>query len=138
MMRFLLAAILVSLVSACSIKTAVNPVSIPNLSFVCIVENDAVMMDGFLPTLQSLTEERGIKTKVISGTNPEGCKHVMEYTANWRWDMAMYLFFAEVKVVGPAGLIGTATYDARNGGANMGKFGSTRSKIEPLIRKLFP
>lgn len=123
--------------SGCSITQSVQPVTDANIDRVCVETNPAVLMDGFEPTMCELIETHGMTTEVYSGQRPADCEHFLEYTANWRWDMAMYLSYADIQVYDREGLEGRATYDARNGGGRMDKFGPTRSKIEPLIEELF-
>lgn len=50
--------------------------------------------------------------------------------------MTMYIFYFEATLFEDFRLLGTAEYDARMGGANMGKFGSTADKIQPLLVQL--
>ena len=99
--------------------------------------NPAVLMDGFEPTVYELIEARGMITEVYPGQRPADCEHFLEDATNWRWEMVMYLSYADIQVYDLEGLVGRATYDARNGSSRMDKFGSTRSKIEPLIDELF-
>jgi hypothetical protein len=60
------------------------------------------------------------------------------YTAKWRWDLALYMAYAEIKVYGNGQLIGEATYDSQRGGGNMGKFIDADKKITELTNQLFP
>ncbi len=94
-------------------------------------------MEGFHAELVRQIEARGIGARSYDGTVPAGCRYSVQYTANWRWDLAMYLSYAQVQVFDGSQLVGSATYDATQGGANMGKFGSTAEKISPLISELF-
>lgn len=94
-------------------------------------------MDGFQPEVQRQIEAKHIPTKVYTGARPAECSHYVEYTANWQWDMAMYLTYAEFRVYDARGLTGSAFYDARRGGGRLDKFGHTADKIRPLIDQLF-
>lgn len=58
----------------------------------------AYLMAGFEPELISLIEARDIRTRVYSNEKPEDCRYHLEYTANWAWDLAMYLTFADIRV----------------------------------------
>jgi hypothetical protein len=104
----------------------------------CIQRNDKVLMSEFEPTLARLIEARGIKTRFYSGARPDDCHHSATYIANWRWDMAMYLYFVRIEVFEDFKSVGLAEYDAALGGMNMSKFGSTEEKLRPLIEQLFP
>jgi len=71
--------------------------------------------------------------KSFDTKRPEGSRYWMTYTANWAWDMAMYLTYFDVRLMDEGKVLGHAEYDARRGGANMGKFGKTAEKIRPLL-----
>lgn len=135
----IIVAALVTLTGGCAINTTVDPVSIGDdqISDLCIKSNPNVLMEGFLPELESQIKSHGITTHVFSGIPPTSCKYHLEYTANWRWDLAMYLSYAELRVYSNAGLVGQAEYDARYGGGRMDKFGPTANKLETLTRPLF-
>lgn len=126
-----------ALLSACAINKKIEPVTQTGIESVCIKQNPAVAMDAFEPLLQRLIEEQGIKTSVYTGQKPANCRIGVEYTARWRWDLAMYLFYAQIRVFDQSGQIGLAEYDAMMGGANLGKFGTTEEKIAPLVKQLF-
>ncbi len=72
-----------------------------------------------------------------SGAPPQDCRYRVSYEANWQWDMAMYLIYAQIDVFEGGRQVGSAICDARRGGANMGKSGATAEKIEPLVAELF-
>lgn len=124
-------------VTGCSISTRVKPVEQASIAKVCIQENPKVMMDGFLPELRSQIAGYGIETRTYTGATPADCPYHLQYTANWQWDLAMYLTYAELKVFDHTDLIGEAVYDARQGGANMNKFGTTAEKLRTLTEPLF-
>lgn len=136
------AALLACAVAGCAIRSDVQPVGFGRVDSVCIERNDAVLMEGFLPALVKQIEARGVATEVYAGAPPADCRHRVTYTANWSWDMAMYLTYAQINVYDGvregAPRIGGAVYDATAGGANLGKFGDTESKIAPLVEQLFP
>jgi uncharacterized membrane protein len=123
--------------SGCSISRTVIPIEPPQVSQVCILDNQDVLMDDFQPDIQQQIEAKHIPTKVYTGARPAECSHYIEYKANWRWGMGPYLFYASFLVYDAKGLAGSAFYDARRGGARLDKFGSTTSKIRPLIDQLF-
>lgn len=122
--------------SGCAIDTSVSPVAAHPES-VCLVQNDQVLMSGFQRELASQIEAHGIQVDSVDKPVPQECRYVVKYTANWRWDMAMYLEYAQIDVFNEGRLAGRAVYDARSGKLNMNKFGSTAEKIEPLVTKLF-
>ena len=124
------------LVMGCTISQSVDPVA-TRPAQVCIARNDAVHMAGFHDELVRQIESRGVAVRSLDGAVPEDCRYRVSYTANWKWDLAMYLSYAEINVFDGTQQVGSATYDARQGGANMGKFGPTAEKIEPLVAQLF-
>lgn len=128
---------LACLAAGCAIDQKVSPVSGPRIASVCIQQNDEVLMDGFLPALRKQIESRGVATTVFQGDAPVDCRHRLTYTANWQWDLAMYLTYVQIEVRDGDALIGSANYDARLGGLNLEKFGATETKLQPLIAQLF-
>jgi hypothetical protein len=134
--RALAFAVFALALSGCSIKQTIDPIKTP-VSQVCIRDNPNVLMKEFEPELQRQIQEKGFPTKEYTGARPSECSHHLEYTANWAWDMAMYLTYAEMKVYDRSGLAGKAVYDARSGGGRLDKFGRTAEKIKPLIDELF-
>lgn len=123
--------------SGCSITQVVEPVKATHLSALCILDNKDILMDEFQPEMQRQIAAKGIPTRVYLGTRPAQCSHYLEYTANWKWDMAMYLVYADLRVYDHSGIVGTANYNARNGGGRMDKFGRTAEKLRPLVDQLF-
>ena len=83
-----------SLLAACSINQKVDPIESAEIQTLCIERNSDVFMEEFEPTLVRLIEARGVETRVYQGDRPEDCQHTAIYTANWRWDLAMYLSYA--------------------------------------------
>lgn len=125
------------MLGGCAITTTVKPLTNAKVSPLCIKKNPSVMMDGFLPELESQISSYGITTRSFVETLPMECVRSLEYTANWRWDMAMYLSYAELKIYENTTLIGEAVYDARSGSGRMDKFGTTAEKLKTLTGPLF-
>jgi hypothetical protein len=126
-----------SVFSGCTIAKQVRAVPPgTQITKIYVENNPALHMDGLVPEVVAQIKKLGIDAESYSGTKPETAKHHMTITANWRWDMAMYLFYFEATLFEDHRLLGTAEYDARLGGANMGKFGSTADKIRPLLVQL--
>lgn len=124
--------------TACSINQIVEPVnSSKKIDTLCIKQNDRVLREDFLPKLESQIRAFGIKTSRYGLEKPSMCIYSMEYTANWSWDMAMYLVYANMRVYENDQLVGSVEYDARSGSGRMDKFGETSTKINPLIKQLF-
>lgn len=128
----------VAMFTGCTITQNVVPVgSGVQIAKVYVLENDKVLMEGLLDELLLQIRENDFDSESYSGARPAGAKHHITYTANWAWDMAMYLTYFELKLYENDRLIGEAKYDAKNGGGNMGKFGKTAEKIRPLLEELF-
>lgn len=123
--------------SGCSITKTVDPIKPAQVTQVCVLDNKDILMDEYQPEVQRQIEAKRIPTKVYVGARPAECSHFLEYTANWQWDMAMYLTYAEFRVYDSKGMTGSAFYDARSGGGRLDKFGHTADKIRPLIDELF-
>lgn len=72
------------------------------------------------------------------GSSVTACPVSVTYTAQWRWDLALYMAYAEIRVFKAGQEDGRAIYDSTRGGGNMGKFIDADSKIRELARELFP
>lgn len=125
------------LLASCSINDRVDPLPVAKMTKICLKKNEAVHMSGFLPELIHQFERHGVKATPYSGARPKGCRYHGNYVARWTWDMAMYLNFAEIKVYDRGKQIGLVEYDARVAQFHIGKFGTTRSKLDPLFDRLF-
>ncbi len=93
-------------------------------------------MEGLVDELVQQIEDMGFSSQKYSGDRPEGAKHYLTYTANWQWDMAMYLTYFKATLYEDGRVLGEVEYDAKMGGANMNKFGKTAEKIKPLLLEL--
>jgi hypothetical protein len=135
--RITVLAIVAATTTGCSISKTIDPVKAAKVSQICILDNPKVLMDGFKPEVEQQLQAMSYQTRTYTGVRPSECSHHMEYTANWQWDMAMYLSYAEFRVYDAQGIAGSATYNARNGGGRLDKFGPTAEKIRPLLMQLF-
>lgn len=136
MKKILVAVSILAMTTACSIKQRVDPVQVSNTDEVCIQKNPDVR-EGFLAEVEKVLTERQIKYRVINELNAsEQCQWTATYTANWAWDLALYMVYAEIKVFHQGRLDGEAIYDARMGGANMNKFIDAEPKIRELVEQL--
>lgn len=123
---------------ACSIKQTVQPVSIP-ISEICIVENPEVLHEDFGVAYTSELRALGMRVRTVpAGTDLAQCEFMTTYTANWQWDLATYLCFAELRVFHQGRQVGSAVYDSRSGSGNMNKFIKADAKLKELVRALFP
>lgn len=138
-MRNLTLAILCLLSAGCAISEHVVPVdSTENISKVYVRYNDKVHMEGMNDELVRQFRALGFGSELFTGDTPEGAIHTFTYTANWTWDLAMYLTYFRGTLYENGRVLGETEYDARSGGANLSKFGPTASKIEPLLKEMMP
>ena len=134
----LVATILVGGLVGCAIHQNVRPVERFESKQVCVIENAAVKYN-FLATFKQALERRGYTVNVLPATAAlRECPITATYTANWRWDLAMYMAYAEIKVFNTGKPVGEAVYDSLKGGANISKFINGESKIVELVNQLFP
>lgn len=133
------AALISVALAGCAINQTVKPVERFAGKQICIVQNPAVTQQGFLATYQRVLTEKGYAVRQLPpGSALTECPVTSTYTANWRWDLALYMAFADIKVYTNGQQSGQATYDAMGGGANMGKFIKGETKIAELVDQLFP
>lgn len=136
-LKLCLIIVTICLLYSCSIKTVVNPIKDVNIASLCIQENSDVFSKQFIDGLRELIENNGINTKVYNSEKPSDCVYHMEYTAQWGWDVAMYLKYAKLTVFENNIRIGDAEYNAMTGSGQLDKFGRTADKIKPLVDELF-
>jgi len=137
--RLSFAALISVALTGCAINQTVKPVERFDGKEVCIVENTAVRQQGFLATYKRVLTEKGYVVRQLAPGSPlTACPVTSTYTANWRWDLALYLVFADIRVYNNGQQSGQANYDASRGGANLGKFIHGETKITELVNELFP
>lgn len=125
--------------AGCVINQTVTPVERFEGTQICVVINPAVSQPGFLATYTRVLGDKGYAVKQLPpGSAYTECPVISTYTANWRWDLGLYMEFADIKVYNKGRQTGQAVYDARGGGANMGKFIKGEEKITELVNQLFP
>ena len=125
---------------ACSIKQNVRPVTPADLATreICIRENKTVR-EGFLEAYRQALESKGFSVRMLDpDAGIRACPLLTTYTANWRWDLALYMAYAELTVFRDGNEIGKATYDALMGGGRMDKFIKADEKVRELVSQLFP
>ena len=124
--------------AGCAIHQNVRPVEAVGDSQVCVINNPAVR-PGVMAAYRKVLGDKGYTVREL----PESaaitdCKVTSTYQANWRWDLAMYMHFAQFRVFVDGKEKGVATYDATRGGANMAKFIDADKKIAEMLNQLFP
>jgi hypothetical protein len=94
---------------------------------------------GFVEAYKRSLAAKGYAVRQLPATAAiTECPMTSTYTANWRWDMAMYMVAADIKVYSNGRPVGEAKYDSLHGGANMNKFIDADRKIDELVNQLFP
>lgn len=123
------------LLVGCGPQTRVQPVAAEVGTDIIFVErNDRLHMEGFHPELVRQVEQFGYRVEEFTGDAPDGARFVLTYTANWRWDLAMYLYHFRAELRDRGELVGHAEYNMHYG---LNKFGPTADKIRPLLRQMF-
>lgn len=137
MKRILLLVLLVVLLSGCSISRNIVQVRSDMLiDKVYVLKNNNVLMEGMNDELVTQFRQLGFESELYQGDRPSDATYYFTYTANWAWDMAMYLVYFRGTIYQEGKILGEVEYDAKMGGANMNKFGKTGEKIRPLLNEL--
>ncbi len=138
-LRYGAVAIAVLAISGCmTIDQKVRPVSQISNDNVCIVENPKVQ-PGFLDQFKKTLGTNGYKYKILpENSGFKDCNIITIYTANWAWDLALYMAYAKITVYRAGQPLGNAVYDARKAGLNSDKFVRGHEKVDELVSELFP
>jgi hypothetical protein len=136
-MRILCLFFAAGILSGCTIHQQVNPVNGKNIKSVSIIENTKVR-GSYLTALETSIRKHGVEPSVVpSGTPTKDYPYVITYTANWAWDLTMYMIYTQITVYENGTEIGSAVYDAAGGGANSKKFINAEEKVDELVTALF-
>lgn len=141
-MRIVPLLVVVAMVSltGCSIKQTVTPAALsaelpPEI---CTIPASGLRA-GFNTTYQQLLREKGFSVRPLAaGSAPNRCALSTTYTGIWRWDLLLYMSYADIRVYEHGRQVGQAEYDARWGGGRPDKFISAENKIAELTDQLFP
>ncbi len=128
----------VVLLQGCAIQQTITPVRDAKIAEITIIDNPRVR-GSFGSVLQSAVEEQGLATRMGPAmSSPRDYPHALTYTANWKWDMALYMSYAEITVYEKGKVIGKAVYDSTGGDARPDKFVNAENKVRELVGALFP
>lgn len=136
--------------AGCAAKQDVSRFEVEVPKTVCIAEHRDVK-EGVITALEEAFSKHNVQTKVINANyvlkhqayqtdlNPidtESCNAVAFYVANWHWDLALYMSYANIWVtdVNQEKTIAQASY--RTGGG-LDKFIDAKSKIIELVDSMF-
>ena len=124
--------------TSCKIAQDIQPVTV-DVREIAVIDNPQVLRDDFGAALESELRGLGIQVnRLPQDATPKDSEFVLTYTANWSWDLAMYLCYAELRVFQKGQPIASAVYDSRFGSANMNKFVKAGTKLRELVGLLFP
>jgi hypothetical protein len=126
------------LVTGCAIHQRVSPTATFEGREICVIENPAVRA-GFVESYKRSLSAKGYAVRQLPASAAiVDCPVTSTYSAQWRWDLALYMAYAEIKVFSNGRPAGAATYDALRGGGNMNKFIDADRKVNELVNQLFP
>ncbi len=133
------AALLLVALSGCAITQQVDPVKLAQpVEDLCLVRNSEVVQDGFHDVYVKVLERKGFRVRSLPDKTPtDACPLLGTYEAIYRWDMAIYLARADLRIYADGKDAGRAVYDSLSGGANMSKFIRTEAKLTELVNQLF-
>lgn len=140
MKSFIAVAVIALVLSGCAITQEVTS---SELSLrgqeLCLVRNSEVVQGGFHDVYARVLENKGFRVRTLPDNSPStSCPLVATYEAIYRWDMAIYLARADLRIWADGREAGRAVYDSLSGGANMSKFIKTEPKLTELVDQLFP
>lgn len=136
MFKLIVTSFALLLTTACTIIQTVEPSDLNRDAVICVVENPAVR-EGFLEELKKVLDSERILYSIGDAQQArDRCEWSLTYTANWRWDLALYMAYANIKIYKNGVLDGEAVYDSTGGGGNMGKFIDAETKIRELLNQL--
>lgn len=138
--RRLSAAVVAAALSGCAITQDVTPFGLDRGAHdLCLVRNSEVVQDGFHDVYVRVLEKKGFNVRSLPDKAAvTSCPLLATYEAIYRWDLAIYLARADLRIFLDGKEVGRAVYDALSGGANMGKFIRTEPKLTELVEQLFP
>ena len=134
--------IISGVISGCSITKNVRSAAseIQPGDTVCVEVNPRVAEPDILNVIEQSIIDNGFVAEVHT-TIPESCELKLTYVAYRKWDFSSFLNKASIKLYKESRLIGSVEYQTPNGifgggGVNPAKWGSTESKIAPLMTEL--
>jgi hypothetical protein len=128
--------LLVTALAGCSISRQVTAAPAgTKIGKIYVERNKYVLMGGLNAEIVSQLQGLGfdVGTYDEGAPRPADGEYWIVYTANWRWDMAMYLTYFQATLLDNGRVLGRVSYDATWGGGRPDKFGRTGEKIRPLL-----
>ena len=125
-------------ISGCT-TTKVNPVDTTfKIKHACIEDCQQTCFEGeMMGVIRDGLERNGISSQNYTGTLPSECEYHLSVMCERTWDLAMYMHHAELRLYRAKTQIGYAEYHLNGkGGLALTKWGSARSKMDPIIDEL--
>lgn len=115
----------------------VDPVQMAEDGELCIIENPDVR-ESFLESYKEALAAKGIAYKVVSAKRSKGgCEWTSTYVARWKFDLASFMAYTDIKVFHQGNLQGGAKYDSSKNAADAEEFIDAEEKIQELVDQLF-
>jgi hypothetical protein len=102
---------------------------------ICIEENAASIVDDLPGAIVRSLQKQGIETHVFAGVRPDACRYHLTYKAFQGNDVTKFVQKFEAQLYDERNVLASGNYNAGSG-VSLGKFGSTASKVEPVIEKM--
>jgi len=125
-------------VAGCAVPAPkVLPVARPFPIEICVIENPRIRQ-GFLDAYQSALEAKGFHVRIVPPSGAVGdCALFSRYTADWNWDLAVYLKSAMIWIYSDEHRVaGQAIYNT--GYFKLGMYASAKDTVTELVDQLFP
>jgi len=128
--------LIAGILQGCTIHQQVTSVSGKNIKSAAIIKNEKVR-DSYLAALEGALRTHGIDPVIApAGSSCRDYPYAITYTANWAWDLTMYMVYTQISVYENGNEIGSAVYDAGGGNATTRKFINAEEKINELVAEL--
>lgn len=129
---------------ACTITKEVHAVNADVVSTcankITLIRNDTVRFASFNNAVAQSLERCGFRVETLpQGSSFDSLPLAMTYTANWSWDLDLYMSYVRLEVFHLGKKIGDAVYDATHGGGHVfSKFIQADKKVDELVYEMFP
>jgi len=149
-LKVTITAAIVTTLAGCAAKQDITKFEQNKPKTVCIAEHKEVK-EGVIDAMIKGFSKHDVKTRVIpanyvmkhqdyqtelSNGDTKGCNAVAYYVANWRWDLALYMAYANIWVKDVETNVKIAQASYRTGGG-LDKFINAEEKIIELIDGMY-
>ncbi|TKB06675.1 Sbal_3080 family lipoprotein [Desulforhopalus sp. IMCC35007] len=112
--------------------------TVEKIKHVCIEDGKEMCFDGqMIGVIRDGFGRHDITTQVYSDNLPSQCEYNLTYMCNQTWDMAMYMYHAELRLYHMQTQIGYAEYHLNGkGGFSLMKWQNTKTKMDPIIDEM--